>query len=212
MLEFDANHPIPACKSFWEKKKAYGWLYAEPWHFRALMHRPKASIIPEYYQQPALPVYLQWQSEDREVFHRKRVMIPPPCEQITLADYIQQLALTVSEQNEHRDVWIESLRCFLQFLRDDTDLDQQGALEVIFPFKMELRKGYSLQRKKRIIEKKEASAYVVSNLILTYGIMEALDIKQVHYVGTQGANAIGALLSPKYWKESDTELQPKEAI
>jgi hypothetical protein len=50
------------------------------------------------------------------------------------------------------------------------------------------------------LERKEASAYVVSNLILAYGVMEALDIQQVHYVGTQGANAIGALLSPKYWK------------
>lgn len=55
------------------------------------------------------------------------------------------------------------------------------------------------------VERKESSAYVVSNLILAYGVMEALDITQVHYVGTQGANAIGALLSPKYWKENDNE-------
>lgn len=33
--------------------------------------------------------------------------------------------------------------------------------------------------------------------------MEALDITQVHYVGTQGANAIGALLSPQYWVSSE---------
>lgn len=51
-------------------------------------------------------------------------------------------------------------------------------------------------------ERKEASAYVVSNLILACGVMEALNITQVHYVGTQGANAIGTLLSPKYWKNN----------
>lgn len=44
------------------------------------------------------------------------------------------------------------------------------------------------------------SPYVVSNLILAYGVMQALDFHQVHYVGTQGANAIGALLSPQYWE------------
>lgn len=48
-------------------------------------------------------------------------------------------------------------------------------------------------------DRKEAFPHVVSNLILAYGVMEALDITQVHYVGTQGANAIGALLSPQYW-------------
>jgi exopolyphosphatase/guanosine-5'-triphosphate,3'-diphosphate pyrophosphatase len=47
---------------------------------------------------------------------------------------------------------------------------------------------------------KEYSPYRVSNLILAYGIMEALNINQVRYVGTQGANAMGTLLSPKYWE------------
>jgi hypothetical protein len=57
-------------------------------------------------------------------------------------------------------------------------------------------------------ERKEASAYVVSNLILARGVMEALDINQVHYVGTQGANAIGALLTQKYWTSTE-ELDEK---
>lgn len=50
---------------------------------------------------------------------------------------------------------------------------------------------------------KASIAYIVSNLILAYGIMDALNIHQVQYVGTQGANAIGTLLSPKYWKNQD---------
>lgn len=52
-------------------------------------------------------------------------------------------------------------------------------------------------------DRKEAFPHVVTNLILAYGVMEALGITQVHYVGTQGANAIGALLSPKYWLSSE---------
>jgi exopolyphosphatase / guanosine-5'-triphosphate,3'-diphosphate pyrophosphatase len=51
------------------------------------------------------------------------------------------------------------------------------------------------------LERKDAAVYIASNLILAYGVMEALEINQVRYVGTQGANAIGVLLSPKYWKE-----------
>jgi exopolyphosphatase/guanosine-5'-triphosphate,3'-diphosphate pyrophosphatase len=48
-------------------------------------------------------------------------------------------------------------------------------------------------------ERQQAAAYVVSNLILTYGIMDDLNIHRVNYVGTPGANAIGILLSPNYW-------------
>lgn len=44
------------------------------------------------------------------------------------------------------------------------------------------------------------AVYRVSNLILAYGVMATLGIKQVHYVGTQGANAVGTLLSPQYWE------------
>ena len=40
---------------------------------------------------------------------------------------------------------------------------------------------------------------MLSNLIFAYGVMEAMNISQVHYVGTPGANAIGALISPQYW-------------
>ena len=46
---------------------------------------------------------------------------------------------------------------------------------------------------------KEGAVYVVSNLILAYGVMKALGIQEVHYVGTQGALATGLLLSPHYW-------------
>ncbi len=50
------------------------------------------------------------------------------------------------------------------------------------------------------LERKEAFTHIVSNLILAHGLMEALDIAEIRYVGTPGANAIGALLSPQYWK------------
>lgn len=49
-------------------------------------------------------------------------------------------------------------------------------------------------------DRKESAAYVISNLILAYAIMDSFGIREVQYVGTQGANAMGALLSPKYWK------------
>ncbi len=55
-------------------------------------------------------------------------------------------------------------------------------------------------------DRKEAYTHVVSNLILAYGVMEALNITKVHYVGTPGANAVGTLLSPKYWKDTQKRL------
>jgi len=46
----------------------------------------------------------------------------------------------------------------------------------------------------------QVAPYRVSNLLLVYGVMETLDIARVQYVGTQGANAVGLLLSPQYWQ------------
>jgi len=54
-------------------------------------------------------------------------------------------------------------------------------------------------------ERKDAAHYVVSNLIFAYGVMESLKIDQIQYAGTEGANAVGLLLSPKYWNKSKTE-------
>lgn len=47
---------------------------------------------------------------------------------------------------------------------------------------------------------KEPPPYIVSNLLLAYGVMKTLHIKRVKYVGKASANAIGTLLSPQYWK------------
>ncbi len=151
---FDATEFIPTSDSYWENEDAYTWLYAEARYCRSLMHRMKVNVVPEYYREHALPIYLQWRDEEKEVFHRGCI-IPSPSGNINLANYLQQLALMASEENEHRAVWIKSLRCFLKFLREDTDLGQQGALEVIFPYKMEFRKGYSIQGKGEKIEEVE---------------------------------------------------------
>jgi hypothetical protein len=118
--------------SYWEKEEAYIWLHADAWDFRSFMHRPNPNPISEYYYQPAWPLYQQWCNEEKEVLHRKCEKIPPPADDVFLYDYLQHLALTVSEGNEHRDVWIESFRSFLQFLREDTELDQKGPLEILF--------------------------------------------------------------------------------
>jgi hypothetical protein len=158
--EFDAIGFNPAEDSFWSKENAYIWLYADAWEFSSLMHRPPPNPIPEYYLQSALPVYQQWRQKEKEVFYRNCEKIPSPSEEICLGDYLHKLALLASEGNEHRDVWIESLRCFLQFLREDTDLDQKGPLEILFPSQesckgMELRKGYEMKCKEGISEKVE---------------------------------------------------------
>ena len=154
MPVFDTTEFSPAPDSFWEKEDAYIWLYADAWNFRALMHRPASPPISEYYSQLAYPLYQQWRMESKELFHRKCVQIPEPRKRISLQKYLQSLALIISKKNEHRDVWIESLRSFLQFLRADTHLDQKGSLEVLFPSKesckgMELRQGHRLRRQGR---------------------------------------------------------------
>ncbi|MFI5342773.1 MAG: hypothetical protein ACHQUC_00975 [Chlamydiales bacterium] len=160
MPVFDGSEFTPTPDSYWEKEDAYIWLYADAWNFRSLMHRPKPNPIPEYYSQSAGPLYQQWRKELKEVFHRKCEQIPPPADGVTLAAYLQLLALTVMDENEHRDVWVESLRCFLQFLREDTELEQKGLLEMLFPSKesckgMEFRKNHLLRHDGEKIEKVE---------------------------------------------------------
>jgi len=146
--------------TFWTEEDAYIWLYGVAKEYRSLMHRPKPNPIPSYYSQLAKPLYQQWRQEEKEVFHRKCEKIPLPEDDINLHNYLQQLALAVSEGNEHRDVWIESLRSFIQFLREDTDLEQKGPLEILFPSKesckgMEIRKNALLRREGKEIKEVE---------------------------------------------------------
>jgi hypothetical protein len=157
--EFDTTEFNSESNSYWEED-AYTWIYADARNYRALMHRPPPHQIPEYYSQPARLLYQQWQQEGKEVLHRKCVRIPIPADGVSLIDYLKELAAKILDDNEHRDVWIESLRSFLQFLREDTHLNQKGPLEVLFPSKesckgMELRKGYSSRVKEEKIEQVE---------------------------------------------------------
>lgn len=148
-------------ESFLKEEEAYTWIYAEAWHFRSLMNRPKNSPIPEYYLQPALPFYNQWRAEEKEVFYRGNI-IPTPGN-ISLYDYLQQLAFEIQEKIEKRAVWRKSLKCFAQFIRDDTNLEQQGILECIFPYKMEIRYDNMLQRTENGIQKMPRG-YILRNI------------------------------------------------
>lgn len=58
--------------------------------------------------------------------------------------------------------------------------------------------------------KKWQLASIVSNLILTYGVMEGLGIHQVNYDGTVAGNATGLLLSPQYWEKSECRMRNAE--
>jgi len=162
---------------YWEKEDAYILLYAEAWHFHSLMHRPKASSIPEYYQQPAGPVYLQWRNEQKEIFHRKTCFIPVPGD-VELGEYLRQLSNLIVDDNEKRCNWIKSLRSFLQFIRDDTDIEQQGALEVIFPYKMEIRPGYTFKHTKDGVQKVDRRSILrrVDDAVFPIDILAATEI------------------------------------
>ena len=64
--------------SYGEKEDAYRWLYAESQYFNICMDRPKVNIVPQYYYQPALPVYDLWKEEDKDIFHQQCEIIPLP--------------------------------------------------------------------------------------------------------------------------------------
>lgn len=152
---FDPSEVTAAPDSFWEKDEAYGMLLAEPWCWRAIAnysYKAPHTPVPEYYNQPALPLYMQWRDEEKDVLYRGLKTIPLPEEDETLLVYMRGLESMVSDGNEHRDAWIESLRSFAQFLRDDMDeLTPKGHLEVLFPSKegskgMEIRQGYTHEK------------------------------------------------------------------
>ena len=149
--DFNTEEFVPQSAASVEKENAYIWLYAEPWHYGALMQRPKLPQIPEYYQQSAPAIYDLWRSSEKEVFFRGSI-IPRP-EEATLIEYLHQLASMITESAEDRAVWLKSLRCFLQFIREDTHPDQQGALEVIFPYEMKFQDDQSFRKTQDGIEK-----------------------------------------------------------
>lgn len=176
--DFNANEFVPQSDDSFEKEKAYILLFAEPWHYRALMHRPKLRQVSEYYQQPALGIYDLWQDSEKEVFYRGCI-IPRP-EKVTLLEYLYQLASMITEGTEDRAVWQKSLRSFLQFIRKNLHLDEQGTLEVIFPYEMKFKDGYSLRKTENGIEKIECKQIlrIVDEEIYPIDILSASDILQ----------------------------------
>lgn len=144
---------VPAPDSFWVEDNAYTWIYAEAWHHRSLMQRPKNTPVPEYYLQPALPLYEKWCDQERDVVYRGCI-IPSPRD-VNLVDYLHHLSSCIEEKSEKRAVWIKSLKSFAQFIREDVPLELQGTLNGIFPYKMEIRYGFTLQRTEKGIQKVE---------------------------------------------------------
>ncbi|HAB98230.1 MAG TPA: hypothetical protein DCE71_00190 [Parachlamydiales bacterium] len=122
-----------------QQDDAYGMLLAEPWFWRAIVnytYKVPKPVMPEYYNQSALPLYRRWRDEEKEICLRGLKIIPDPTEGETLINYVLNLENAVSDGNEHRAAWIASLRSFLQFLRDDMGiLVPKGHLEMLFPSK-----------------------------------------------------------------------------
>lgn len=150
-----------ASDGYWNKAYAYIWMYADIEKFHSYRQGPKIESVPGYYQQMAEPVYDQWRDEEKEIFCRG-VVIPRPAPKLTLAEYLHDLSFMVSVRNEHRDVFMKSLRCFLEFLRQDTEMDQQGNLEALFPYKMELRKeSTDVEERRYILRRVDTAAYPI---------------------------------------------------
>lgn len=170
-VEFD-----PSPDSFWIEDNAYICIYAEAWYYRQLMSHPKENKVPNYYLQPAQPIFQEWRDEEREVTYRGTI-IPDPGD-TTLNDYLISLASCIQDSNEKRAVWIKSLKSFVQYIREDTPFELQGSLECIFPYKMEIRRGYSLQRIGNDFEKVERG-YILRNIedpVIPIDILAASDI------------------------------------
>ena len=76
---FDLSEVSSAPDSFWEKDDAYGILLAEPLFWRAIAnysYKAPHPPVPEYYNQPAVPLYQQWQDEEKDVLTRGLEVIP----------------------------------------------------------------------------------------------------------------------------------------
>lgn len=135
------------------EEEVYRWLYFEAWHPRAMMHRPKINPLPEYYHQLAIHLYEEWIELNRNVIDRGEI-IPEPMENCSLITYLRLLETKITHECENRVVWIGSLKSFLQYLREDIPhKNMLGGLDSIFPYKMEIREHWVLEKTKNGIEK-----------------------------------------------------------
>jgi hypothetical protein len=170
-VEFDLSPD-----SFWIEDNAYIWVYAEAWYYHHLMSHPKHNKVPKYYLQPAQPIYQEWKDEEKDVIYRGTI-IPEPGDAV-LNDYLISLASCVQDCNEKGVIWIKSMKSFVQYIREDISFELQGSLECIFPYKMEIRHGYSLQRIGNKFEKVERG-YILRNIedpVIPIDILTASDI------------------------------------
>lgn len=117
-------------------------------------------------------------------------------------DTIQDVPIELRQKLNHPDVVVLGIGINpLWGMRQSADFDSSRILKEI-DCRLHLDDAAIRAQDAILTDRQDAFTHVVSNLILAYGVMIALEIPQVHYVGLQSANAIGALLSPKYWENS----------
>lgn len=117
-----------------------------------------------------------------------------------IKDHMKDVPALLREKLKHKDVVVLGIGINpLWGMQQSEEYDRNRVLKEI-DCRLNLDDEAIRVKDSISIERKDASAYVVSNLILAYGVMQALDIHHVQYVGKAGANAIGTLLSPKYWE------------
>ena len=150
---FDSDQIYPDAALHDAEEEAYAWMYCEAWNPRALMHRLKPNPLPDYYHQLAILLYQEWLRLDRNVIDRGEI-IPQPEEDCTLILYLKYLETKITKECEERAVWMLSLKSFLNYLREDIpDKSMLGGLETIFPYKMDIREHFVLEKTKDGIKK-----------------------------------------------------------
>ena len=154
--EFNHTEFVPAPDAYWTIDDAYMWNYAEAWHPRTLMHRPKKNPMPDCYHKPAKSFYDGWIDQEADVTIRGCKFIPPPADR-SLIDYLKTISSIITEKNEDRNVWVDSVASFTGYLRKLIPLIDQGELEGIFPREREIRPGYTHKHTEKGVVKVKVS-------------------------------------------------------
>lgn len=99
-----STQSIATAELYYQKQNAYTWLYGTR-RYRPLMQRPQVDLIPDYYRQPARPLYEKWYDFGcgKEVMTRGNI-IPHP-ENCSIGEYLYRLSFAIIEKGENRAVW-----------------------------------------------------------------------------------------------------------
>jgi hypothetical protein len=125
-------NPTPEVRlKSWKRHLSYCWIHATDDFSKLGKRQRQTKSLQEIFPKPASVYYEKWKNKSKDFFLRKSQIIAPEPE-VGIANFLEVLRVqTILHHKQNK--WRESLLSFINFLRWESSIEDQGYIDFLFP-------------------------------------------------------------------------------